>query len=124
MRGFSDALNERSISARVQTTVGQQVLTRHVTSLTAAEEGADRTEFFSRAKALGRNLRSLSLTHRVQRLARLGGRRLMGGHQTVGIKLAGQDIVDGHALGGNARASQARYEALPATPTAMRNCTA
>ena len=35
----------------------------------------------------------------------------MGGHQTVGIKLAGQDVVDGHALGGNARASQARYEA-------------
>ena len=64
----------------------------------AAQEGADRTELLRRAVPASGDLRLLDGAHFFHGLALLLRHRRQRGADAVGVELAGQQVVDGHAL--------------------------
>src|SRR5256885_15304989 len=84
----SDLCTGASEGSCVQAAVGQDVLTRHVACVRAAQEGTDGAEFIGRAEAAGRHLGLLHQAHIVQALAALVGGGRGGGAQAIGVGLA------------------------------------
>src|SRR5580704_7321681 len=98
-RGVRDGEETLSlIRPRVLAAVHQQVLAGDVARVRAAQEGTGRAEFLGRAEAAGRVRLGAGSVLLVIALAALGGARLVGAAQAIGVERAGQQAVDGHTM--------------------------
>jgi hypothetical protein len=91
-------LNANSVGAWISTTIGQEVLARDVGGLQAANERTQCTKFLgctvSASWHLGLVL-GANFSNRLTRFLRCG---FHCAANTIGVKLTGQDVVDGDTL--------------------------
>src|SRR5947207_13308275 len=88
---------QRLVRPRILPAVHQQVLAGDVARMRAAQEGAGGAELLRRAEAAGRVHLGAGLELLFVALAALGGARLVGAAQAVGVERARQQAVDGDA---------------------------
>ena len=92
----------QSECARIRPAVDQYVLTVDEARMLTAQKRAGLTEFFRMAKAIGRGAGTASLRQFVHAFACFFSGGLQNTFQTVGVKRAGQQVVDGDIVFGNA----------------------
>src|ERR1019366_2982454 len=86
-----------SEGARIGTAVSEQVLTRDVAGVQAAEKGTDRAELVGRAQALRRDAPLARIDDRLDRPAVALRRRRGHRAHSIGVEDAGQKAVDRHS---------------------------